>query len=231
MVLSLDTTSRAGSAALIVDGVVRVQHSGDPALTHGQRLPGDLMQVLGRGGATPQQVDLLALAAGPGSFTGLRVGIAAMQGLAMALDRRVVPIPTLEALAHAAGSGEGPVGVWMDAQRGEVFAALYDEDARGLHMLVDGTALSPEDTIERWRDRLGAGPVRFIGDGAVRHASRLLPAVPAATIIDPAPPLAGVIGLLAAAAPARAVLPHAIVPVYIRRPDAELARDRRTGAR
>ena len=102
LILALDTTTRAGSAAVLRDGRVLHELAGDPALTHGQRLPGELMRVLDAAGVRIEDVDLFAVAAGPGSFTGLRVGIATMQGLAMARGRRVVPVSTLEALARRA---------------------------------------------------------------------------------------------------------------------------------
>jgi len=78
---------------------VLVESPGDPAHTHGQRLPGELMRLLDQAGVRIEDVDLFAVAAGPGSFTGLRVGIATVQGLAMARRRRVVAGSTLDALA------------------------------------------------------------------------------------------------------------------------------------
>jgi tRNA threonylcarbamoyladenosine biosynthesis protein TsaB len=229
LVLALDTTTRAGSTALVEDGRVRLERSGEPSITHGQRLPGDLQRAFVEAGLDRAALDRLAVAAGPGSFTGLRVGIAAIQGLAMALNLRVVPVSALDALACTAvnarnGAGEGPIGVWMDAQRGQVFAALYD--GAGRTPLIDPTALPPEDTLRWWMDRIPERPVRFIGDGAVRYDAAIRRAVPEARIEAP-PPLAGTVGLIAHEHPERAVLPHAIAPIYIRRPDAEIARDSR----
>src|SRR3712207_3323697 len=102
LILALDTTTRAGSAALVRDGAIVREHVGDPLLTHGQRLPADLMQLIAAAGMTLDAVDLFAVAAGPGSFTGLRVGIATVQGLAMATGKRIVPVSVLDALARAA---------------------------------------------------------------------------------------------------------------------------------
>jgi tRNA A37 threonylcarbamoyladenosine modification protein TsaB len=110
----------------------------------------------------------------------------------------------------------------MDAQRGEVFAALYD--ASGTTVLRPATSLTPDRTLDAWGD---AGPLRFIGDGAVRYEAVLRERLGSAPAIVPSPPLAGVIGRLAVAHRERAVLPHAVVPIYIRRSDAELARARR----
>jgi tRNA threonylcarbamoyladenosine biosynthesis protein TsaB len=223
LVLALDTTTRAGSAALVRDGAVVLEETGDPSLTHGQRLPRDLMRLLDRAGIGLDRIELFAVAAGPGSFTGLRVGIATVQGLAMAGARRVVPVSALEALARAGRNGRDPIAAWMDAQRGEVFAALYEPD--GTTPLMPPTSEPPARTLERWKPQL-TGRERFIGDGALRYRDSLARAIGAAVIVDPVPPLAGVIGTIASTRPDRGVLPHAIVPIYIRRSDAELARER-----
>ncbi len=228
LVLALDTTNRAGSVALVNRGAVVGEIAGDPSRNYGERLPRDLMRVLAEAATPLEAVDLLAVAAGPGSFTGLRVGIAAMQGLAMATGRKIVPVSALDALAVAGANSEADVpawAAWIDAQRGEVFASLYDSS--GARLLLGPSALAPMATLDEWSSTLaGITPV-FIGDGAIRHEAAIRERFGAGTRILAPPPLAGVIGRLAAAAPERAVLPHAVVPIYIRRPDVELARSRR----
>jgi tRNA threonylcarbamoyladenosine biosynthesis protein TsaB len=248
LVLALDTTTRSGSVAVVEDGAIRAELTGDASRTHCERLPSDLMAALDLASRTLEDIDLLAVAAGPGSFTGLRVGIAAIQGLAMATGKLVVPVSALDALAGWASSEAGrfrlppspqlrrtaeasaeagqaedqAIAAWMDAQRGEVFAALYDRS--GAHALGAPTSLTPDRTLDQWT---GGGPRRFIGDGAVRYEAVIRRRVGSDAVIAAAPPLAGVIGRLAAAQPDRAVLPHAVVPIYVRRSDAELARARR----
>jgi tRNA threonylcarbamoyladenosine biosynthesis protein TsaB len=224
LVLSLDTTTRAGSISVVDDDRVLAEIIGDPARTHGERLPGDLRRALEVASLRLDDIDLLAVAAGPGSFTGVRVGIAAMQGLAMATSRRIVAVSALDALAAAGADGTAVVGAWMDAQRGEVFAALYD--ASGTRAIVAASSLPPAQTLDEWELERQAS-LRVIGDGAVRYAETIRERTGAgATILAP-PPLASVIGRLAARMPERAVLPHAVVPLYIRKPDAELAREKR----
>jgi tRNA threonylcarbamoyladenosine biosynthesis protein TsaB len=233
LVLALDTTTRSGSAAVVRDGMLLGEIVGDESRTHGERLPRDLMRALDAASVRLDDIDLLAVATGPGSFTGLRVGIAAMQGLAMSSGRKIVPISALDALASAAPSRSasvssderGPVAAWIDAQRGEVFAALYD--AAGTRVLREPSSLSPDRTLDAWERELTGGIPRFIGDGAVRYEATIRERVGPGSLILPTPALAGIIGALAAAEPGRAVLPHAVVPIYIRRPDAELARSRR----
>lgn len=227
IVLGLDTTTRAGSVAIVRDGAVVYEAAGDPAVTHGQRLPADLIRAVEAAGVDIRDVDLFAVAAGPGSFTGLRVGIATAQGLAMAHGRRVAGISVLDALAWSAAGPVEAIGAWVDAQREQVFAALYGPDRRTL--LAPATALSPAATLDAWRGLAAPSRIRFLGDGAVRYAGSIAEAGGAVAPADTPARLAPLVARMAAAEPGRAVLPHAVMPVYIRRPDAELARARRSG--
>src|SRR5262249_16935817 len=156
----------------------------------------------------------LAVAAGPGSFTGIRVGISAIQGLAMALELQVVPVSSLEALARAGTTTHALIAPWMDAQRGEGFAALYD--ASGRTGIVPPTSLVPEATLRRLEEAEVQWPIQFIGDGAVRYADLIQSTdVLSVTVVPAVPRLAGVIGQIAWEAPHRALSPHAVAPIYI----------------
>ena len=224
LILALDTTTRAGSLAIVRDGAPVVEIVGDATLTHGQRLPADVARACERAGVALRDVDLFAVAAGPGSFTGLRVGIAAIQGLAFALQRHVVPVSTLEAIAETPRASGARVAAWMDAQRHEVFAAIPGE--------FEPTSGSPEDVLAAWLSETDLRGIEFHGDGAVRYASRIHHVLgDYVRVAASVPPLAAAIGAIANRQPERAVLPHAIVPIYVRRSDAELARDRRAESR
>lgn len=229
IVLALDTSSAAGSAALVRDGAVVIARDGDGSRTHGERLPLELMAVLRDADLTLDAVDLFAVAIGPGSFTGLRVGIATIQGLALAKRKRVAPVSTFEALAFHV-RGRDRIAAWVDAHRGEVFASLYEPDGRTI--VVPPSSLAPDATLDAWVETgaIGARTV-FVGDGAVRYADAIRARLEArATIVEPTPSLAGAIGTIAASEPSRGVVPHALAPLYVRRSDAELARDRRQAA-
>ncbi len=225
IILALDTTTKDGSVAVVIDGVVRVERAGDPGVTHGQRLPAELTDVLTAAHAGIADVDLFAVAAGPGSFTGLRVGIATIQGLAMAQGKRIVAVSALDALARAAGTARHAIAAWMDAQRGEVFAALYG--AGGRDLLIPPVSALPAAVLQAWAGMDIPSDIAFIGDGAMKHRECLARTLGDAVRVISPPPLAGIIGRMAAEDPGRAVLPHGVVPLYIRPPDAELARARR----
>ena len=132
VILALDTTTATGSVALARDSQLLECRVGDPARTHGERLPGEIITLLEHHEMTPAVIDRYAVCAGPGSFTGLRVGLATVQALALVHARPVITVPALEALAYGAilllSKPEGPlrVGAWMNAHRGEVFGALYE---------------------------------------------------------------------------------------------------------
>jgi tRNA threonylcarbamoyladenosine biosynthesis protein TsaB len=233
LILSLDTTTRAGSIAVVRDDDVLTEIAGSPALTHGQRLPGELQRALQSANVRLEDVDLLAVAAGPGSFTGLRVGIASMQGLAFARQLKIVPVSTLDALAFdtaRAIADDRLIAAWIDAQRDQVYAALYSPGATAV--VEPPSSALPIETLQAWRTTIGAARVVCAGDGAVRYRSVIAAALgDRAEILEPVPDLAVPVARIARRDAGRAVLPHAVVPIYIRRPDAELARDRLPGRR
>jgi len=236
-VLALDTTTPAGSVALVVDeGDRRAidERRGDAARTHAERLPGEITSVLDAHGLDAGAIDLFAVAAGPGSFTGLRIGIATMQGLAFVAGRPLVGVSALDALAQAASVDARPgalVAAWMDAHRREVFSALYGvadpdpESAGRLHEIEPAAVGPPGETLARWA-QLGVGePALVAGDGAVLYRDVIRGRHAAAAVV-PAPLLAATIARLAIAGAraGRATDPAAIRPLYVRRPDAELAK-------
>ena len=225
--LSLDTTTRAGSVAVLDDDRVLALVVGDESRTHAERLPAEIARALDDAGIAKENVDLLAVATGPGAFTGLRIGLATMQGLAMALDKPVVGISALEALAAQIQPGEADSVVpWMDAQRGDVFAMLIDTSTNTT--LETPAASNPAALLYAWRHHLTGRRAIFIGDAATRDATLI--ASHGEQWESRAPrPLAVEIARLGRARAARgeAGPPHALEPIYVRRPDAELEREQK----
>jgi tRNA threonylcarbamoyladenosine biosynthesis protein TsaB len=235
-VIALDSTTRAGSVALVDNGRIVDERSGDPSRSHAERLPMEIVALAHAHRVVLGDVDLFAVASGPGSFTGLRIGIATMQGLAFVHRRRVFAVSVLEALAHAATAASAPgsiVGVWMDAHRRDVFSAAYRVGSGKPFTTarveeIDAPAVDePAAIVSRWRGELPDAPAVVVGDGAELFRREILDAFPDAIVVA-APPVAGTIGLLASTRPDEAIAPAAIRPLYVRRPDAELARDRQS---
>jgi tRNA threonylcarbamoyladenosine biosynthesis protein TsaB len=237
-VLALDTTTRDGSVALVEGQHVVEERRGDIARSHAERLPGELIELASAHGVALGAIDLFAVASGPGSFTGLRIGIATIQGLALAAARRIVAVSALEALALSVPASPGSyVAAWMDARRHDVFAALYQiTDAPPFSperlVEVEGPSVgAPAATVARWTgsSSLGDEAIVFVGDGAVLYADTIRFGAAGWAVAPGAPLLAGVIGRMAVARAERGdtIDPAAVRPLYIRRPDAEVERDRR----
>ncbi len=252
LTLAVDTTTNRGGFALARNGRLLEETCGDAGSTHGERLPGAIRTLLGRQGLTTADVERYVVALGPGSFTGLRVGIATVQGLALVHDRPVIGIPVLDALVDIAareiGENAAPdlIVPWVDAKRGEVFSALYEPapdasplagmdaaDASagaGWRMAEAATSAVPTAVLDGWTHRLGRRSAWVIGDGVAASRSLLETRLgPGSRLLDETPTLAGAMAAMAVQAPwrERAGAPHALRPVYVRRPDAELARERR----
>src|ERR1043166_1166746 len=173
-VIALDSTTRAGSVALVEDDCVIDERAGEASRSHAERLPGEIADLAGAHGIALADVDLFAVASGPGSFTGLRIGIATMQGLAFVLGRRIVGVPALDALAHLASADERAgalIAAWMDAHRRDVFAALHRVvvgapfTAGRLEVVEAASVGDPASVLARW-DAHGFRPRVFVGDGA-----------------------------------------------------------------
>jgi tRNA threonylcarbamoyladenosine biosynthesis protein TsaB len=231
--LSLDTTTPGGSRAVARDGVVIHEFRGDPDRPHDARLPGDLMALLADTRLGLRDIELYAVATGPGSFTGLRIGIATMQGLAFAGGKPLIGVSGFEALARTVIDGRalsdsstaqsGPaVATWVDAWRGEVFAARYEGDVEVEPPSVE----KPEAVLARI-----AAPTLFVGDAVPIYGDVIVRVCGDRALFaePPAPPLAGTIAQLATAQArtGHRPAPDDIRPLYIRRPDAERARDAR----
>jgi len=224
-ILALDTTTRGGSVAVTRDQQLLALVPGDAARSHSERLPAEIEAALAQAGVRRDELGLLAVATGPGAFTGLRIGLAAMQGLAMTLHLPVIGISALDALAAEAGAAL--VAPWMDAQRGEVFAMLLDTVSGAT--LEAPVAGPPAAVLEAWRAHLDGRAAIFIGDAAERDAALIAAGGAGQWITRTPPPLAPALARIAGRRAARGEggLPHELTPIYVRRPDVEIERERR----
>jgi ribosomal-protein-alanine N-acetyltransferase len=233
LTLALETVTRRGSLATCSDDRCEGR-LGDGSRTHGERLPGEVLEWLAARGHTPADVDLFAVISGPGSFTGLRVGIAAIQGFASAAGRPVVSVPTLDAMIATwlpSLSPEGAVvAAWLDGQRGEVYTAARQAPGgaslEDCPVLIAPTAGRPEEMAGLLGSRFADQHLVIVCDDQRRWADVIRAAVPHAAVVDLPVTLAESAARLAAAHPERGRSPHAIQPLYVRRPDAMLVKDR-----
>ena len=231
LLLSLDTTTPKASCAVARDGVVINEEAIDTSRQLALQLPGALRDILDLSGVGLSDVDAFAVATGPGSFTGLRIGIATMQGLAFGTGKPLIGtsgFAALRAVASPAFLGSR-IAAWVDAWRGDVYATLF-EDGR---LAADPVVAKPAellDDLARGKPAPYTNDVLFIGDGAETYRDLIVSRLGhAARIADPsAPLLAAVIAMLATIEykNGNRPAPHAIRPIYVRRSDAESARAR-----
>ena len=216
ILLALHTTDARASIA--VDTGTRVEAVEFVATgTHAPGIWVELRRALAAAGVALDDCDALAVTTGPGSFTGIRIGIATVQGLGAARD---LPIWTCSSLAaHAAaqhGTVAGPLAVVLDARRGEVFAALYDGTDAVPRAVVEPFCATPARAAATLA---AAGAVAVCGPGAECVD---LPGVP---LLAPAPqPIAVAVARLVAAGGCRRRAPRDLEPEYLRKSDAELQR-------
>ncbi len=225
IVLSADTSTPVNTVALMDDDHLLVETVVHCGRKHAERLLETVDWVLDEGGLALKDVQLLAVSHGPGSFTGLRVGISAWKGLALALSLPLVGVSTLDAIARLACAAQGTVCVLLDAKMKEVYGAVYE--------VRDGAVIKrAEDRVAPVHDLLSGLPqgTYFIGDGALLYLDDIRTSVPGALL---APAYLGVPRASTVAAEALSQWAAgvsgdagAVNPVYLRKSQPEELRDK-----
>jgi tRNA threonylcarbamoyladenosine biosynthesis protein TsaB len=221
-ILALETSGRIGSIALLAGEAAAATPLLARDLPPGERSARSLLpavrQALDRQGWRPADLELIAVATGPGSFTGLRIGVVAAKTLAYALGARLVGVHTLAAMAQGVAARRGRLWTVLDAQRQELFAAQFD-----LARAVADQAEPPTDILplDAWLARLAPGDA-VVGPPLAKLRDRIPPGV---VIVDAKQqePAATHVGRLAAILADRGatVDPLALVPHYFRQSAAE----------
>ncbi|MFQ5840993.1 MAG: tRNA (adenosine(37)-N6)-threonylcarbamoyltransferase complex dimerization subunit type 1 TsaB [Thermodesulfobacteriota bacterium] len=160
-VLGIDTSTSCGSIGLIEDEQILCEYSLDGKASHSERVLRTIDRVLEDSGVSIGDMDGLVVSRGPGSFTGLRIGVSAVKGLAFATGKPVAGVSTLDALAQNVRYSPYLICPLLDARKGEVYAALYrNTEKDGLIKLVPEMAIKPVDLLERID-----GKALFLGNG------------------------------------------------------------------
>lgn len=162
LILAIDTATRAGSVALARGRETLCLLTSDNETSHSIDLLANVEAALNRAQAKLSDFDLFAAASGPGSFTGLRIGLATVKSFAMSAGRDCVGVPTLAAVAHATGDSEGTVAL-IPAGRGEVFAQLFSVAGDDVRALDQAMYISPKAVLERYE---GIEKLIWAGEGA-----------------------------------------------------------------
>lgn len=164
-ILAVESSAKCCSTAVVEDGKLISEFYTDAGLTHSQTLMQMVDAVLTCAGLNLSSIDALAVAKGPGSFTGIRIGIAAVKGLAQSCDIKCYGISTLEAMAYSLIGEDCPVCAVMDARRDQVYTALFDvKDNRVIRLSTD-SAVSVADLKGILSDLSQSSKIVLVGDG------------------------------------------------------------------
>lgn len=228
IILGLDTSGPACSAAVSKDGVLLQETVMNTALTHSETLMPQVESVLENAGISVKDVDLIAVIAGPGSFTGVRIGVCAARALAHAAEKRVLRVNALHALAAGAAYVKGVVCPILDARRQQVYCAAFryegkDEPVR----IMEDAAIPLTELIERLPQN---EEIYFTGDGVSVHREtikQLLGERARFAPLNACTLRASSACAIAERSAHEAVSAFEVTPIYLRLPQAERERNER----
>jgi tRNA threonylcarbamoyladenosine biosynthesis protein TsaB len=216
-VLGIDTATRVGSVGLLRDGDIVAEESRPPATGgHNETLFAMIGRVLRRAGLEFGDVGALAVSNGPGSFTGLRIGLSAAKGLAFAGGKKLVAVSTLEALARSVEAREGPLCACLDARRQEVYLALFEAVDGGVRRVGPDMVTAPGEAAA-----VVAPGALVVGDGPARYENLMAALLRRrARVAEGVHPRGGVVARMGWERLRRGECddPGALVPFYLRSP-------------
>lgn len=225
-ILALESSAVAASAALCEDEMLLGQTYLHTGLTHSQTLLPMAAGLLEQCDLKPQNLDLIAVAAGPGSFTGLRIGVAAAKGLAWAAELPCAGCSTLEAMAWSLAGFQGEVCAAMDARRHQVYNARFQVNGTAPHRLTPDRAIALADLVKELEGT--SVPQIVVGDGAQLCCDALTAAGIPAVLAPPNLRMQSAWGVarmgLELARTGQTVSPGELVPIYHRLSQAERER-------
>ena len=170
-ILAVDTSSTVATVAVSCDGVLLGEYTVNHGLTHSQRLLPMTDELLSSLGLSADDIDVFAVSTGPGSFTGLRIGIATIKGFAFAKNKPVVSVSGLEAMAYNCLNTDYIICPLMDARAGQVYNALYKRFRGGLKTICQPRAVEIEKVINELLPM--KEKVLFLGDGVTPNMNAI----------------------------------------------------------
>lgn len=221
-VLGIETATPVCGVALGREGSILVERSLNTGTHHAERLLPMVRDALDEAGLELRDLDGIAVSIGPGSFTGLRIGLSTAKSLCWSAGLPLVAVPTLDAMAAQFPYAACPVCPALDARKKEVYAALYDTSSGGLRTLIAPAAVSPVSFVASL-----TGPVLFVGDGARLYRREIVAELGGAARFAPPPldrPSAAAVAALGLFKLERGESEDLVraEPVYLRKSEAEL---------
>ena len=162
-ILAIESSGLVASAAVVTEDTLLAEYTVNFKKTHSQTLLPMIEEIVSMLGMELKEMDAIAVSAGPGSFTGLRIGSATAKGLGLALGKPIVPVPTTQGIAANLYGAEGIICPLMDARRNQVYTGLYRYNKNGFEIIEDQMAVLVDEIIEKV-NALGE-PVTYLGDG------------------------------------------------------------------
>ena len=223
-ILAMDTSGPVAGCCVMSDGKVRHLIAIEHGLTHSETVMPAVEAAMSASGLTCKDIDVFAVVAGPGSFTGVRLGVCAAKGLAHAAGKPCAPVHALEALAMNLAGFDGIVCPILDARRGQVYCAAFDvSTGKPLRMLEDD-AVALEEFISRMPEERR---IAFVGDGVAVNEKKILAILGDRAFIPPVnlrSLRADAVCEIARMNEDKWVPAHELTPVYLRKPQAERER-------
>lgn len=222
-ILSIETSTMLGGVAIIDETAGLIAETRlNVKTTHSERLMTAVNNTLVQSELTLDDIDVFGVAIGPGSFTGLRIGLSTVKGLSYATGKPVVTVPTLEAFAWNFTYSTYPVCLMLDARRSEVYSSVYSWEDNGFRPIIECVSVKPEKLLEKLQ-----GKVLFAGEGALLYRDNIISIMKDRAVFAaldkmvPSPANVAVLGLEKALRGDYTVISET-VPVYIRKSEAEV---------
>lgn len=185
-ILAIESSQVVASVAVAADGNILGEYTINNKMTHSETLMPMVAELLKTAGVEKSELDYIAVSEGPGSFTGLRIGVAIAKGLGLALEKPVIGVPSVEALAYNFYGREDIIVPMMDARKGRVYGGVFQFVEDTLKVLKETDALTVEELIEQAEKLAGEKTIIFLGDGVKPNLEKIENCVKKAYKIAPA---------------------------------------------
>ena len=219
LMLAIETSSRTSSIALCRDASVLATRSFSHGLQNAALILPQIDELFREQSVAPRQIDLVAVSIGPGSFTGLRIGVTLAKTLCFATGARLIAVPSLLVIAHNAPADASYILPLLDAKRDQVFAAVYKRQGGQIGQELPAQLTTLTDLLA-----VAPRPLWLLGEGLPTHRHHI-PADPSLTVLDDSlwPPQAATVARLAweLAGQSQFADPYTLTPLYIRKPEAQ----------
>jgi len=221
-ILTIDTSTHLGSIALVVDAELKAQFDLNLPHTHNQRLISSLKTVLNFTGLSLAEIDLFAVVKGPGSFTGVRIGVATAKGIAYALQKPLIGVNSLDAIAHNFPWAPYLICPMIDARKRQVFTAFYETENGKIKRISEYRSVYPQDLLTGIRHKtIFAGTGVGVYEEIIKQKMKNRYIIPPPQLHRPHPQVIAILALQKFKKGEKTD-PLSLIPFYIRPSDAEL---------